>query len=92
LHEKPHETPSQVAVAFAGGAGHATQETAPQEFTLVLLTQAPLQLWKPALQVNPHETPLQVAVALAGGTHAVQDTAPHVATLELLTQTPAQLW
>jgi len=44
LQAHPHETPSQVAVALAGGAGHATHDEVPHEFTLVLLTHAPLQL------------------------------------------------
>jgi hypothetical protein len=41
LHVLPQLTPSQVAVAFAGGGGHAVQ-LAPQLFTLALLTHAPL--------------------------------------------------
>jgi len=44
LHEKPHETPSQVAVAFAGGAGHATHDDVPQLAVLLLLTHTPAQL------------------------------------------------
>ncbi len=88
----PHDTPSQVAVAFAGGAGHATHDDVPQLATLELLTQTPPQLWNPALHVKPHETPSHVADELAGGVHATHELVPQLFVLVLLTHTPAQLW
>ncbi len=43
MHVNPQDTPSHVAVEFAGGE-HGVHEV-PHELTLVSLTHAPLQLW-----------------------------------------------
>lgn len=64
MHENPQLVPSHVAVEFAGGV-HAEQ-LAPQLLTLVLLTHAPEQLWKPPLQAPwTHTLPTQLADAFA---------------------------
>ncbi len=66
----PHDVPLHVAVELAGTA-HAVQDDAPQFAVLVLLTQTPAQLWKPALQTNPHTPAVQDAVPFAGALHTV---------------------
>jgi hypothetical protein len=84
LHVNPHELPSHVAVAFAGGV-QAVHEVAPQVAVLLLDAQLLPQAWKKALQVKPHIVPLQVATPLAGTAHGVQE-APQVAVLVLMAQ------
>jgi hypothetical protein len=86
LHAKPHEVPSQVAVALAGTA-HGVH-IAPQVAGSVLAAQTPPQSWKPALHAKLQLVPLQVAVALAGALHGVHEVVPQLAVLELLTHTP----
>lgn len=83
-HRKPQLTPSQVAVAFAGGVGHALQR-APQLAVLVSSAQVPVQSWKPVLQLSPHEPFVQLAVAFA---RAVQSLAVQHAVLAM--HAPAQ--
>jgi hypothetical protein len=63
----------------------------PHELTDMFDTQAPPQLWKPALHMNPQLVPSHVAVAFDGGTHGVHD-APHVITLVLIAQLAPQAW
>jgi hypothetical protein len=67
----PQLVPSHVATPLAGTA-HAVHEL-PQFAVLVLLTHAPAQLWKPALQEMPHTPAVHVAEPLAGTVH----TMPH---------------
>ena len=86
----PQLPPVQFAVAFAG-AVHGVQETGPQLLTLLSLTQAPLQLWKPELQANPQLVPSQLVDAFATVGHAVH-IAPQLAIDVLLTQLPPQRW
>ena len=74
---KPHEVPSQVAVAFAGGV-QAVHDVAPQLEVLPFETHALPHRWKPALQVKPHLVPSQVGLALAGAAHAVHDVVPQL--------------
>jgi len=64
LQANPQDTPSQVAVAFAG-TEHGVQELVPQLAVELLLTHAPLQLWKPELQTNPQMPLVQVGLPLA---------------------------
>jgi hypothetical protein len=52
LHEKPHEVPSHVSVAVAGGDGQAEQ-LVPQELIDVLLTHVPPQVCEPVGQAQP---------------------------------------
>lgn len=78
LHCEPHVPPRQVAVAFAPGAGQATQ-LGPHAAGLVSAMQVAPHAWKPALQVKPHVVPLQVAVPFAGAVQGVQDV-PQLAT------------
>ena len=89
MHVKPHDVPSQVAVALAGGM-QAVHEVAPQLVTLVLRTQTPLHMWALELQTKPQAVPLQVDVAFAGGVHGTQEVAPHEAALVLDWQVPEQ--
>jgi hypothetical protein len=77
---KPHDVPSQVAVAFEGGV-QAVHDVAPQLDVLPFDTHAVPHRWKPALQVKPHLVPSQVAVAFAGGTQGVHDVVPQLPTL-----------
>ena len=84
-HVNPQDAPSQVALEFAGGEQGV--QDAPQLMGLVLLAQAPLQLWVPTGHEMPQVAPSQVAEPPIGTGHAEQ-LLPQVITLELLTQTP----
>ena len=86
---KPHDVPSQVAVAFAGGA-QAVHDVAPQLDVLPFETHPVPHRWKPVLQVKPHAVPLQVAVAFAGVAQAVHDVVPQLPTLVFGWQVPEQ--
>lgn len=68
---KSHDTPLQVAVAFAGGV-HGLHEVAPHELVELLSTHWVPHLWKPGLQTKSHAMPVQIAVELGGGVHGVQ--------------------
>jgi hypothetical protein len=85
----PQALPSQVALPFVG-AGHGVQAE-PQLAALLLLTQVPLQSWKPLLQAMPQAPAVQVAVPFAGTGQGVQDV-PQVDGLLLLAHDPLQLW
>lgn len=85
----PHAVPLQVAVPLLGTV-HCAHDVVPQLLKLLFDTHAPLQLWKPELQVKPHIVPLQVAAALAGGTHGVHDD-PQLLMLLFDEQVPLQL-
>ncbi len=85
----PHAVPSQVALAFEGGA-QAVHDVAPQLEALPFETHAVPHRWKPALQVDPHFVPSQVAVAFAGVAQAVHDVVPQLPTLVFGWQVPEQ--
>jgi hypothetical protein len=84
LHVKPQATPSHVAVAFGGGAGHGEHEE-PHVMTLVLFTHCDPHWWNPLLHANPHVVPSHVALALLGGVHGEHDE-PQVSIALLLAQ------
>lgn len=82
--------PLHDAAAFCDG--HATHELVPQEVSAPSDTHAPLQSWKPGLQVKPHvPAALHVALAFAGGTHGMHEL-PQVFGLVLLAHAPVQGW
>ena len=85
----PHDVPSHVAVALAGGA-QAVHEDDPQLATLVFAAHVVPHTWYPLPQVNPHDVPSHVAVALAGGAQGVQEE-PQSFTLVFVWQVPLQL-
>src|SRR6185369_8792482 len=88
---KPHDVPSQVGIPSCG-AGQAVHDVGPQLVTALLLTQLPLQRWKPLLQVLPQLVPSQVVVAFGGGgSHGVQS-CPQVSVLLLSAQVSPQRW
>jgi hypothetical protein len=72
----PHDVPSQVAVAFGGGAGQGVQEP-PQLSTDVRDRHSPLHSWWAVSQlVASHRTPVQVVVSAPSGQMAQLD--PHI--------------
>lgn len=87
LQVNPQVTPSQVAVAFAGGA-QGTQR-APHERRLVLLEHASPHAWNPTSQTRPHVPPLHVATPLAGVAQGEQ-APPQLAGLASLTHAAPQ--
>lgn len=70
LHVKPHELPSQVALAFAT-AGHGEHEL-PHEVVEVSSAQVLPQRWKPTSHEKSHEAPLQIDTAFGGVLHGAQ--------------------
>jgi hypothetical protein len=70
LHTNPQLTPSQVAVALAGGEQGV--QLVPHASVDVFDGHELPQRWWPALHTKSQDTPSQVAVALAGGTQGVQ--------------------
>jgi hypothetical protein len=89
LQVNPHEVPSHVAVAFAGGE-QAVHEVDPQLAMLVFAAQVLPHTWYPVAQVKPHDVPSQVAVELAGGAQGVHE-APQSFTLVFVWHVPLQL-
>jgi hypothetical protein len=91
LQANPHDVPSHVEEALAGGAGQGTH-VMPHVEVDVLLAHVPLHRWKPMLQTTPQLVPSHVAVALGGeGGQGVHDI-PHDAVEELLAQAVPQKW
>jgi hypothetical protein len=88
LQAKPHVAPSQVGTALAGAVQGVHDE--PQVAGLLLLAQAPLQLWKLALQAKPQAPPAQVGVALGGAAQTLPHEPQLVTSVFRLWQPPAQ--